>query len=151
MSGHLEETRGKPPQIATEDSLMRVRVQTPTRLVIEIVGIRSITCETGMGRRTIEPRRLDGVVALVPGILTLRSSTGDRSETAIDEGILVKSGSEVVVSVRHALTAPTNQPLPAALRQELQEIRDREAELRTAIEELETRFMKQFAEIRHHG
>ena len=131
--------------------LMLVRVQTPTGLLIEAADIRSLSGQTEQGRCLIEPRRLDGTVPLLAGILTLKRAGGQCLEAAIDEGILVKCGHEVTVSVRHALTATGQETLPTVLRQKLKEIRDGETELRTALQELETQFMRQFAEARRRN
>ncbi|HNW34860.1 MAG TPA: hypothetical protein PKM25_08010 [Candidatus Ozemobacteraceae bacterium] len=145
MSEHSVSTATLP------ELLMTVRVRTPTRLVIATEGIRALKCETDTGRRTIEPRRLDGVVALIPGILTLRDASGKFIELAIDEGLLLKAGSAVTVSVRHAIRAEGKEPLQQALHTELMRIRSMETDLRSALTDLETRFMKEFSRAHPHG
>jgi len=138
---HAKDAAGVP-----EELLMSVRVQTPTRIVIEADRVWAVKCETDAGRRTIEPRRLDGIVPLTPGILTLRCQSGDIIEAALDEGILVKTGSSVSIAVRHAIRAEEKESLRKALNQELVRIRGMETDLRTALSDLESRFMRQFAE-----
>lgn len=138
------------PAAEARDVLMTVRVRTPTRLVIDTGGIRAVKCETNAGRCTIEPRRLDGVVALAPGILTLRGASGTVIEAAIDEGLLVKTGSDVTISVRHMIMAAGKESLRHALNEELMRIRNTESDLRIALSSLETRFMKEFSQVRGH-
>ncbi|MBP7632770.1 F0F1 ATP synthase subunit epsilon [Candidatus Ozemobacteraceae bacterium] len=135
----------------TPEELMSVRVLTPTRPVLEAAGITSIKCETDAGRRTIEPRRLDGTAALVPGILTLRTSAGEFISIAIDEGILTKAGSRVTVSVRHAVRPEAGESLRQALEDELRRIRALDSDLRNSLVDLESRFMRQFARAHGHG
>lgn len=132
------------------EALMKIQVRTPTRLVVETEGIVSVKCETDAGRRTIEPRRLDGVVALAPGVLTMRGASGNIIEAAIDEGLLVKTGSEVTISVRHVILAEGKESLRHALSQEMARIRNTESDLRIALASLETRFMKDFSQVHRH-
>lgn len=135
----------------TPEERMSVRVLTPTRPVLEAAGITSITCETDAGRRTIEPRRLDGTAALVPGVLTLRASAGETISIAIDEGLLTKAGARVTVSVRHAVRPEAGESLRQALEEELQRIRTLDTDLRNSLVDLESRFMRQFARAHGHG
>lgn len=133
------------------EELMSVRVLSPTRLVLEVAGIQAVKCETDAGRRTIEPRRLDGTAALVPGVLTLRMPTGENINIAIDEGILTKAGARVIISVRHAVRPEGKGSLQQALHEELQRIRTLDADLRNSLTDLESRFMRQFAKAHGHG
>ena len=47
--------------------------------------------------------RLDCAAALVPGILTYETLADGEVFVAVDEGVLIKTGPEVLVSVRRAL------------------------------------------------
>jgi F-type H+-transporting ATPase subunit epsilon len=46
------------------------------------------------------PHRLDCVAALAPGILTYETEAEGEVYVAVDEGVLVKTGLDVLVSVR---------------------------------------------------
>ncbi len=140
-----------PGPAGTPDASMSVRVLTPTRLVLEAGGIASIKCETDAGRRTIEPRRLDGTAALVPGVLTLRTAAGESISIAIDEGLLTKAGARVIVSVRHAVRPEAGESLRQALDEELRRIRALDTDLRNSLVDLESRFMRQVAGAHGHG
>ncbi|GEM_PF-688835 len=133
------------------DERMSVRILTPTRLILEIGDVQAVKCETNAGRRTIEPRRLDGTAALVPGILTLRTTAGKYISIAIDEGILTKAGARVTVSVRHAVRPEAGESLGQALNEELRRIRALDTDLRNSLVDLESRFMRQFARTHGHG
>jgi len=130
---------------------MTVQVRTPTRLVLNITGIYSVRYEIADGRRTIEPRHLDGVDAMAPGILTLTSESGERTEAAVDEGILVKAGSVVTIAVRHVILPRGVEPLRKALGEELARIRNTESDLRAALASLESRFLKESSQVHGHG
>ncbi|HOY65649.1 MAG TPA: hypothetical protein PLP29_02110 [Candidatus Ozemobacteraceae bacterium] len=130
---------------------MTVQVRTPTRLVLDVTGIHSVRYETPDGCRTLEPRHLDGVDPLSPGILTLTAATGEQTAAAVDEGILVKAGCAVTIAVRHVIPARGKALLRQALREELARIRNTEADLRAALASLESRFLKESSQVRGHG
>ena len=52
----------------------------------------------------ILPRRLDCVAVLRAGILIYENDVGDEVYVAVDEGILIKTGAQVQVSVRDAIS-----------------------------------------------
>ena len=62
-----------------------------------------IVAETRAGSFGLLPHRLDCVAALTPGILTYETEADGEVYVAVDHGVLVKTGQEVLVSVRRAL------------------------------------------------
>ena len=62
-----------------------------------------IVVETHEGSFGLLPYRLDCVAALVPGILVYETEAEGEVYLAVDEGLLVKTGLEVLVSVRNAI------------------------------------------------
>jgi F-type H+-transporting ATPase subunit epsilon len=81
----------------------------------------------------------------VPGILGFE--TGDQGEVflAVDDGVLVKTGPAVVVSVRRALRGLDLAGLRHAVAEEFLALDADEQALRTAMARLETGFLRQFA------
>ena len=77
-----------------------------------------IVAETREGSFGLLPHRLDCVAALVPGILTLRDESDGTVYLAVDEGVLVKTGAEVLVSVRHAIGGTDLGQLHEAVKRE---------------------------------
>lgn len=69
-------------------------------------GIGERSCYTGWATPA-GLHRLDCVMALVPGILTYDTVADGEVFVAVDEGVLVKSGKDVLVSVRRALGGAT--------------------------------------------
>lgn len=59
--------------------------------------------ETSAGSYGLLPQRLDCVAALVPGILTYKTKNEKVTYVAVDEGVMVKAGADVLVSVRNAV------------------------------------------------
>lgn len=97
----------------------------------------------------ILPRRLDGVAALVPGILVFE--TGERGEqiVAVDEGVLVKAGRDVMVSVRNAVGGNDLGQLRDTVEREFLNLGERERAVRSVLAKLETSFVRRMLELRH--
>ena len=62
-----------------------------------------IVAETREGSFGLLPHRLDCVAALAPGILIYETEAEGEMYVAVDEGVLVKTGRDVLVSVRRAM------------------------------------------------
>ena len=82
---------------------MDLRVLVPFQVFAEKSGVSRIVAETRTGSFGLLPRRLDCVAALTPGILDLRDGEEGESYLAVDEGVLVKTGPSVNISVRRAV------------------------------------------------
>ena len=83
--------------------VMKLKVLLPFRIFTEREDVRRIVAETPRGAFGLLPHRLDCVAPLAPGILTFETASGVESFIAVDAGVLVKAGSEVLVSVRNAI------------------------------------------------
>ena len=81
---------------------MNLRILLPFQSFLDIGGVSSIVVETRDGSLGVLPRRLDCVAALKPGILTYRAEGAGEAFVAVDEGMLIKVGGDVRVSVRRA-------------------------------------------------
>ena len=81
---------------------MDLKILLPYRIFAEIKNVRSIVVETNEGSYGLLPQRLDCVAALVPGIFSYETNAGVVNYLAVDEGIMVKSGTQVLISVRNA-------------------------------------------------
>ena len=118
---------------------MTLRVRLPFREFLNVAGVRRIVADSVKGAFGILPRRLDCLAALVPGILMYEGADGEERYIAVDEGILVKTGFEVLVSVRSAIgDVPLGEVRQAVARQ-LAEMDEREVSLRRSINMLQGR------------
>src|ERR1035437_2468196 len=85
-----------------EQQLMNLKVCLPFRVFAEIQNVSRIVMETSKGSYGLLPRRIPWVVLLVPGIFTYETEEGGMHYLAVDEGLLVKAGPQVLMSVRNA-------------------------------------------------
>ena len=82
---------------------MQLRILLPFEIFASKADVSRIVAETGDGSFGLLPNRLDCVAALVPGILVYETKENGTVYVAIDEGVMVKAGDDVLVSVRHAI------------------------------------------------
>jgi len=128
---------------------MNLKILLPFRIFAEKTGVLRLSAETRDGSFGLLPHRLDCVAALVPGILSYETESDGEVFVAVDEGVLVKAGMEVLVSVRRALTGPDLGQLRAAVEKEYLNLDEHERGLRIVMAKLETGFLQRFRSIRH--
>lgn len=125
--------------------LMTLKVLLPFEIFADEAGVSRIVAETPQGSFGLLPQRLDCVAALVPGILSFEIEGQGEVFLAVDEGVLVKTGQAVVVSVRRALRGNDLSCLRDAVEQEFLTLNVQEEEMRRAMVKLETGFMRRFS------
>ena len=84
------------------------------------------------------------------GILVYHTPEEGEAYLAIDEGVLVKTGTNVVISVRNAIGGRDLGQLRVAVENEFLNLDERERSVRSAPAKLEIGFLRQFFEF-HHG
>ena len=130
-------------------SLMHLKVLLPFQVFAENTGVSRIVAETREGSFGLLPRRLDCVAALVPGILIYQTEAGPEVLVAVDKGILVKTGLDVLVSVRRAIGGTDLGQLHEAVEKEFLTLDENEQSVRIAVAKLETGFLRRFATLQH--
>ena len=128
---------------------MRLKILLPFRVFAEHDGVSRIVAETADGFFGILPRRLDGVAALVPGILVFETGECGEQIVAVDEGVLVKAGRDVMVSVRNAVGGDDLGQLRDTVEREFLNLGEHERAVRSVLAKLETSFVRRMLELRH--
>ena len=128
---------------------MRLRVFLPARILID-QEVTKVVAEAENGSFGILPKHIDFVAALIPGILSFES---DKEEEflAIDEGILVKCASDIMVSTRKAVRSKNLGELKETVEHEFRTLDDRERKTRSILAKLEADFTKRFLKMRERG
>ncbi|ARU31919.1 F0F1 ATP synthase subunit epsilon [Sulfuriferula sp. AH1] len=127
---------------------MNLKVLLPYRIFVEKTDVSRIVAETAVGSFGILPHRLDCVAALVPGILVFETAAEGEVYVAVDEGVLVKAGADVLVSVRNAIAGTDLRKLRAAVEQEFLNLDEQEREARLVLAKLESGFIRRFKAFR---
>lgn len=128
---------------------MQLKVLLPFQVFLERPDVLRVVAETPAGSFGLLPQRLDCVAALVPGILVYETEAEGEVFLAVDAGVLVKAGAEVLVSVRRALAGSDLAKLRAALEAEFRADAAQEQELRAVLAKLETGFLRQVTAVQH--
>jgi F-type H+-transporting ATPase subunit epsilon len=128
---------------------MNLKVLLPFQIYAEETGVSRIVAETRGGFFGLLPQRLDCVAALVPGILIYETEADGEVFLAVDEGVLVKTGADVLISVRRAMGGTDLSELREAVEKEFLTLDESEQSTRTVIAKLETVFLRRFATFQH--
>jgi F-type H+-transporting ATPase subunit epsilon len=128
---------------------MNLKVLLPFRIFAEKTGVIRIVAETRAGSFGILPRRLDCVAALAPGILIYENEIEGEVYLAVDEGVLIKAGSDVLVSVRNAIAGTDLGTLRESVEREFLNLDEREQSVRSALAKMESGFIRRLAEFHH--
>jgi F-type H+-transporting ATPase subunit epsilon len=128
---------------------MNLKVLLPFEIFAEKSDVSRIVAETREGSFGLLPHRLDCVAALTAGILVYETEVEGEAYVAVDEGVLIKSGMEVLVSVRRALAGADLGTLRDSVRQEFLALDKREQGVRSVMTKLEAGFLRRVATLRH--
>lgn len=112
----------------------------------EVLRIVALTDEGSFG---LLPRRLDCVASLSAGILVYETAAEGEVYIAVDEGVLVKTGNDVRVSVRNAIAGLSLDKLHAAVEDEFIHLDQQEQQLRSVLVKMESGFIHRLAEFHH--
>jgi F-type H+-transporting ATPase subunit epsilon len=128
---------------------MNLKVLLPFQIFADKTGVSHIVAETHEGSFGLLPHRLDCVAALEPGILTYETEADGEIFMAVDEGVLIKTGPDVLVSVRRALEGKDLGQLRDLVKQEFLTLDEHEQSVRTVMAKLESGFLRRFATFQH--
>jgi len=124
---------------------MNLKILLPFQVFAEKTSVTRIVAESRAGSFGILPQRLDCVAALVPGILIYEEETGAEVYLAVDEGALIKTGPDVLVSVRNAIAGTDLGQLREAVEREFLNLDEREQSVRAALARMESGFIRRMA------
>ena len=127
---------------------MKLKVLTPIQVLIDR-PVSKIIAEAENGHFCLLPNHVDFVAALVPGILSFTTEMDKEVFIAVDEGILVKCGAEVLVSTRNAIEGSDLATLKQTVTEQFQMLDEKERLTRSALAQFEVSMMRRFKELGH--
>ncbi|MDD3293846.1 MAG: F0F1 ATP synthase subunit epsilon [Geobacteraceae bacterium] len=122
---------------------MRLIIMLPTGTLVD-QEVAKVTAEAENGSFCLLPRHIDFLTALSPGLLSFETEAGDEEFLAVDEGILVKCGSEVKVSTRNAVHGVPLGQLRQAVKERFQALDERERQAREVLAKMEADVVVRF-------
>ncbi len=125
---------------------MNLKVVTPNQTVVDM-RVEKATVEGRDGSRTYLPRHIDFVTAIVPSVMSWQPPDGEEQFAAVDEGILVKAGDELLVSTTYAVYGPDLGQLRETVEEQFEQRGEREKTARTSLARLEASIVRRFMEL----
>ena len=129
---------------------MNLKILLPTGILVN-EEVNKVTAEAENGSFCLLPRHIDFVAALAPGILSFASAEGKEEFLAVDEGVLVKAGQEVLVSSTRALRGAELGKLKETVERVFRKIDDQEKTARSTMAKLEADLVRGFLELGERG
>lgn len=131
---------------------MRLVVLLPTGILLDQDATK-IVAEAQNGWFALLPLHVDLATALVPGILLFTDVDGREQLVAVDEGLLVKCGRDVRVSVRNGVRGDTLEDLRETVAQRFRALDEEQRVARSALGRLEAGALRRLLELeeRTHG
>ncbi|MFZ5908008.1 MAG: F0F1 ATP synthase subunit epsilon [Nitrospirota bacterium] len=124
---------------------MRLRIFLPTEVLID-QDVDKVIAEAENGSFCIEPRHIDFVAALVPGIFLYQKEDSEVF-VAVNDGVLVKRGLDVLVSTRNAVKGTNLGKLREQVQRQFLSLDDIQRAARSAVARLEAGFVRRFIEL----
>ncbi|QOW11813.1 F0F1 ATP synthase subunit epsilon [Kaistella flava (ex Peng et al. 2021)] len=128
---------------------MNLKIFLPYKIFADVEDVSSVVVETSAGSYGFLPQRLDCVAALVPGILTYKIQNEKEMYVAVDEGVMVKAGADVLVSVRNAFGGTDLGKLGELVKSEFKNQNEAEFEVKSVVAKLEVGFIYSFDKFRN--
>lgn len=125
---------------------MNLKVLLPTEVFLETKAGK-IVAEAGNGYFGLLPRHVDFVTALVPSIFTFWDENGDEIVIAIDRGLLVKFGENVLVSTRNAVRSEDIDELQTLIDETFDQFDDHDRTARSAVAKMEADLVRRLVEL----
>ncbi len=124
---------------------MQLKILLPDRVFADEAKITRIVFVTPGGSFGLLPRRADCVAAIVPGLFAYQAAGADEVTVALDEGVLIKAGGNVFISVRRAIAGSDIEQLQHSIAAEFLTLSDLQNAQRRVSAQLESGFIKRFA------
>ncbi|MEJ2032048.1 MAG: F0F1 ATP synthase subunit epsilon [Deltaproteobacteria bacterium] len=124
---------------------MHLKILLPTEVLLDR-DVSKVLAEGTNGSFCLLPRHQDFVTALVPGLLSFVADAREEF-VAVDEGVLIKIGNEVLASTRRAVRGPDLGMLRQTVEREFLELDERQRLTRSAMARLGADFARRLYEL----
>ena len=131
-----------------QNESMALEILVPFGVFAQHDDVTRMVAETPQGSYGQLPNRRDCFAALAPGILAYTTVQDGERFVAVSEGILVKTGRDVRVSVHRAMAGASIHDLRRAVEQEFSALDDEARRARAALARLESDFIRRMAGLR---
>jgi F-type H+-transporting ATPase subunit epsilon len=125
---------------------MTVTLLLPAGTLFDGAATR-LTAVAPNGGFGIWPNHVDFVTAIVPSVLTVWLEGGSQEYFGLDEGLLIKRGHQVTVSVRRGVRGDDLDSLHETVATGFLQMDEDERQARAALSRLEANMVRRFSEL----
>src|SRR5580658_4425216 len=126
---------------------MQLKILVPSGVFASIANVERIVVMTQTGSFGLLPHRLDCAAVLPPGLFAYTTAATDEVHLAVDAGVLVKTGADVLVCVRRAIAGADLGRLRQAVQQELMKQSEQENSSSRTMARLESGLIREFVKL----
>jgi len=107
---------------------VQLKIIVPSGIFASISNVERIVVMTQTGSFGLLPHRMDCVAVLPPGLFAYSTAAAeDAVHLAVDAGMLIKTGANVVLCVRRAIAGADLGQLREAVERELKQLGEKES------------------------
>jgi F-type H+-transporting ATPase subunit epsilon len=125
---------------------MKLTILLPKETLVDR-EVSKVIAEAPNGFFCLLPRHVDFATAIVPGILSFTIPDGEEVFVAVDEGVLVKQSTAVLVSTLDAAMGEALGRLEETVAQNFQKRDEQEEKALQAMSRIEAGFVRRFLDI----
>jgi F-type H+-transporting ATPase subunit epsilon len=126
---------------------VQLRILVPSGVFANIANIERIVVMAQSGSFGLLPHRMDCAAALPPGLLAYSTAASGEVHLAIDAGVIVKTGADVLVCVRNAVSGTDLGRLRQAVQQQMLKLTEQETADRKTLAHLESGLVREFVKL----
>lgn len=119
---------------------MELKVLVPFEEILH-ADVVKVLAESQSGYFSLLPHHADLVSTLVPGILSYQDFDGRDGFVAVDEGLLLKRGAQLMVTVRRGVAGESLETLQKTVVERFLALDAREVQARAVLARLEASFV----------
>jgi F-type H+-transporting ATPase subunit epsilon len=128
---------------------MRMKILLPERVLLD-QDVDKIVANSIAGSFCLEPRHIDYVAPVVPGILAYEVK-GREFFVGTGHGVIVKAGDEVLISLHDAVTGADLGEIRDAVEERLRRRQEWDERVLQVASQLEARLVQRYAELQERG
>ncbi len=126
---------------------MQLKILVPSGVFASIANVERIVVMTQTGSFGLLPHRMDCAAVLPPGLFAYSTAATDEVHLAVDAGMLIKTGADVLLCVRRAIAGADLGRLRQAVQQELKKLGDQETSSLKTLAHLESGLVREFVKL----
>jgi len=131
---------------------MKLRIATPTELVVQCDDVASLRAEDASGGFGIQPGHEDCLTVLTVSMITWRDGKGQRAACAVRGGVLsVRAGERISVSAREAVASADIDLLEHTVLREMRQSADLEKHTKVESLHLQLHAIRHIVQLMQNG